>query len=148
MQTLEHVRASIKRWRSRARRAQTALDKLYRQEARLLRNPAVPPAEPAPVVEPVAPPPPVLSPGNTDYDALLAHVEDQLSIPPFLQRAPAGVARKSPLTPEGEAELVKAAEVKKTKARGRIAKLKAKQSGATRKMPLEGKAALAFIKGA
>lgn len=40
------------------------------------------------------------------------------------------------------------AERKRQKSLGRIARLKAQKSGATKKMPLEGKAALAAIRGA
>jgi hypothetical protein len=59
----------------------------------------------------------------------------ELPIPDFLQRD-----RK--VAEELKAEID---EQKKLKARGRIAKMKAKQAGDTRKMPLQGKAALAFI---
>jgi hypothetical protein len=53
---------------------------------------------------------------------------------------------RSPLTPEAEL-LAKAIEEKRlAKSRARIAKLKAKQRGDLRKMPLSGKAALAAIK--
>ena len=129
MQTLEQVRASIKRWRSRAKRAQTALDKLYRLEARMLRIPASPAALPPVVVA-------------TPADALLAHVEDQLGIPSFLQR---GLARKSPLSPAAVNVLEENEVVRKRKSAGRIAKMKAGQSGETKRMPLSGKAALAAI---
>jgi hypothetical protein len=60
-----------------------------------------------------------------------------LDIPDFLRR------QSSP-----EAEQIKAeqAAVKKAKAAGRIAKMKAKKSGETRKMPVSGKAALDLIR--
>jgi len=40
--TLEHVDQAIARWKSRLRRAMTALDKLEKQRKRMLRQPAKP----------------------------------------------------------------------------------------------------------
>lgn len=79
------------------------------------------------------------------------------AIPPFLDRktngvkpasadpkpeAAAPVAAARPFDPYAEQH----AELKREKAKGRIAKMKAKQSGDAAKMPLTGKAALAVIK--
>lgn len=80
------------------------------------------------------------------------------ALPPFLDRKVNGVkpANAEP-KPEATATAAPAerpfdpyakehAELKKAKAHGRIAKMKAKQSGDAAKMPLTGKAALAAIK--
>lgn len=84
-------------------------------------------------------------------------VGDGLGIPDFLKRQDAAAADAVkaeqadidiPVTmkPDAVEELrAELAERKKAKARGRIAKLKAKKSGDTKKMPLTGKAALALI---
>jgi len=77
--------------------------------------------------------------------------DDGLAIPEFLKR---GVAKEfDRLKEEKAAEQAVAdsiraeqAERKKLKARGRIATMKAKQSGATKRMPLTGKAALAALR--
>jgi hypothetical protein len=65
--------------------------------------------------------------------------KDDLGIPDFLRRS----------KPDPVAEQIKQeqAETKKIKAAGRIAKMKAKKSGETKKMPLTGKAAIAAIRG-
>jgi hypothetical protein len=89
-------------------------------------------AEPKPVARPVviAPPP---APA-----AIPAPVIDD-EIPGFLKRS----------RPDAVGQQI-AAEIEarhKAKSRGRIAKMKAKQSGETKKMPLEGKDALKAIFG-
>ena len=127
--TLEQVEASISRWQSRLRRAANALAKLEKQRKRLAAKPAK--TEPLAVtimkeiIEPPAPPKPV---GEIDT-----------SIPAFLQR-------KKP-DPVAEQIVAEQKDLKRRKAQGRIATMKAKKSGETRKMPLTGNAALAAIRG-
>jgi hypothetical protein len=121
--TLEHIDFSISRWKTRLKRAMTAIDKLEKQRKRLIKGATVPPPDLA-----IAPP-----------LAKAVVKEIDTSIPSFLRRSPDPVA---------EAIKAEQAETKRLKASGRIAKLKAKQSGETRKMPLTGKAALAAIRSA
>ena len=71
----------------------------------------------------------------------LAGSHDDLGIPDFLRRQ----GRTDADVAAAEAIKVEQAAVAKAKASGRIAKMKAKKSGETRKMPLTGKAALALI---
>ena len=80
--------------------------------------PATPPASPAP------------APGSLDSES---------GVPDFLRRSRPDAAALA-IAAENEAK-------RKAKSHGRIAKLKAQQSGETKKMPLEGKAALAKIMG-
>lgn len=130
---LDHNAAAIKRWRSRLKRAMTAIDKLERQRKRLeaaaakghakivrrqlrnLRNPTSRCAPPASASPP----------------------SDDLGIPSYLKR-----------TPDPVAEQIKSeqAATKQKKARGRIEKMKAKRRGDLSKMPLTGKAALDAIR--
>jgi len=124
--TIEHVEASLKRWRTRLNRAVTAINKLERQRKRLLAAPtkAKPPIKSVP-----------------ELAAEMVGVKpDDLSIPGFLQR--------KKLDPVAEQIAAEQAETKKLKARGRIEKMKAKRSGDLKKMPLSGKAALAAIDNA
>jgi hypothetical protein len=85
-------------------------------------------------VEPPAPTPapqaaaPVPAPASVDDD-----------MPDFLRRSKPDAV--------GEAIAAEQEARRKAKAHGRIATLKAKKSGATKQMPLEGKAALAAIRG-
>lgn len=65
------------------------------------------------------------------------------AIPAFLDRRKAGEAKDAARAAEIRAEQ---AERKKLKARGRIEKMKAKQAGDLKKMPLTGRAALDAIK--
>ena len=68
----------------------------------------------------------------------IAAPEIDTSIPAFLRRKPDPVA---------EQIAAEQKDLKRRKAQGRIATMKAKKSGETRKMPLTGKAALAAIRG-
>jgi hypothetical protein len=140
--TLEHIDYSISRWKTRLKRAMTAIDKLEKQRKRILKARAdlavAPPLAKAVRVSVPAHP-------TVDSETTLGAVpppsqakEVDTSIPSFLRRSPDPVA---------EAIKVEQAETKRLKAQGRIAKMKAKQSGETRKMPLTGKAALAAIRG-
>ena len=138
--TLEHIDTSLARWKTRLKRAMTALDKLEKQRKRIVKAQAdlatAPPLAKAVRVSVPAHP-------TVDSETTLGAVpptpkEVDTSIPSFLRRSP---------DPAAEAIKVEQAETKRLKAQGRIAKMKAKQSGETRKMPLTGKAALAVIRG-
>jgi hypothetical protein len=146
--TIEHLDASIARWKTRLKRAVTMIDKLEKQRKRVAKAAAAPPRKlPEPVADQIAgyhrdqseaerikrgalpsKPEPMPEPKP----------ERNLDIPAFLRRQ----------TPDPVAEQIKAeqAETKKKKARGRIEKMKAKQSGDTKKMPLTGRAALDAIR--
>ena len=138
--TLEHIDYSISRWKTRLKRAMTAIDKLEKQKKRLIKATAVRAFVPAyPTVDSettlgAVPPTPVMM---IETPAPPPMRGDD-GIPTFLRRSP------DPVT---EAIKVEQAETKRLKAQGRIAKMKAKQSGETKRMPLTGKAALAAIRG-
>lgn len=74
--------------------------------------------------------------------AEITAIEDQLEVPEFLRRS---IARGAPDI-EAAAQIKAEQEEKRlTKSRNRIATMKAKKAGDTKKMPLSGRAALAFI---
>jgi ribosomal 50S subunit-associated protein YjgA (DUF615 family) len=133
--TLEYVEASIARWQTRLRRAVRAVEKLEKQRKRLVKaqtDLAIAPAtatRPKPKPEPLA----------VTIMRELAEPAPALdtAIPSFLRRAP------DPVAAQLKAGI---AETKRLKAKGRIAKMKAKQSGETKRMPLTGKAALEAIR--
>jgi hypothetical protein len=162
-ETIAHLDASIARWKTRLKRSVTMIDKLEKKRRRLAAkalvanviDPLVEALKPESKVtastlvaavkghinrvkvtsEPVANPDNVkltFAPVKPDPDA-------NLDIPGFLRRQP---------EPSPEAEQIKAeqATVKKAKAAGRIAKMKAKKAGELKKMPLSGKAALDAIR--
>jgi hypothetical protein len=134
---LDHNAAAIKRWRSRLKRAMTAIDKLEKQRKRLEAKPQVPlelPGAARVAPEKLVPHRPAAHP----VEVSTSDVADDLAIPSFLQRK-----KLDPVAAEIVAEQ---AAIKKQKAQGRIAKMKAKQSGETKKMPLTGKAALEAIR--
>jgi hypothetical protein len=145
--TIEQIETSLTRWKTRLRRAMTMIDKLEKQRKRLVKATTVRASVPAhPTVDSEttlgALPPPVEvcdPPGTTQLKPVPAIVEVDTSIPSFLRR-----------TPDPVAEQIKAeqAETKRKKAAGRIATMKAKKAGETRKMPLTGRAALAAIRSA
>ena len=122
-----------KRWQTRARRAHTAIDKLMKQERYWERKISSAPA--ILVLNAPKDQTPIQSP-DVAQEAKPTTPAD-LSIPQFLQRRP--------LSPEAAEIATEIAEKKKAKARGRIEKMKAKKSGATKAMPLSGKAALDLI---
>jgi hypothetical protein len=144
--TLEHIDFSIGRWKTRLRRAMTAIDKLEKQRKRLVKAQASAPdlAIAPPLAKAILPVPVLLEkldqlapPKPAEWSAANP-IEDD--IPAFLRRQTSA----SPVAEQIKAEIE---EKKKLKARGRIATMKAKQSGETRKMPLTGKAALQAIRG-
>jgi hypothetical protein len=136
MNKLEANAIALKRWRTRLKRALTAIDKLERQRKRLetrARNDLA--------IAPVGSKPP--APKPLPVESLLDGLDklapaDDLAIPTFLQR------RK--LDPVAEQIKSEQEETKRKKAQGRIAKMKAKARGDLKKMPLTGKAALEAIR--
>ena len=169
--TIENTDAALKRWKTRLARAMTMIRKLEQQRTRLVKaeakRAAGKAAEPIPAAGHMAtlhdryaaPAKPAASPDagcgaavTTPWVEPAARVtsltlsglegpDANLDIPGFLRRqgpSPADVAAAEALKAEQ-------AELKTAKARGRIATMKAKKSGDTKKMPLTGKAALALI---
>jgi hypothetical protein len=159
---LEHNAAALKRWRSRLSRAIRMVDKLEKQRKRLEVAAANPP-KPIPASALVAAVKTVVRPRghfvltdpSTFGPAIQEAMQDQgvgqitapkpkpaddLAIPAFLQRK-----KLDPAAAEIKAEQDA---TKKLKAKGRIEKMKAKQRGDLKRMPLSGKAALAAIRGA
>jgi hypothetical protein len=122
--TLDQIEALIKRRQARIRRDANAITKLEAQRKRLLK------ARVVKVAAPVAEKP---------------RISEDLSIPTFLQRKRDGEERDKIAA---AAILAEQAERKRTKTRIRIEEMKAKQSGATRRMPLTGKEAMAAIAAA
>jgi hypothetical protein len=137
--TIEHLDASIGRWKTRLRRAVTMIDKLEKQRKRIAAKPPKPVAvkTPEPKPEPVAVT--IMRQAAPDPTPVKA-AEIDTGIPAFLQR--------KPLDPVAQQIADEQAETKKKKALGRIAKMKAKKSGETKKMPLTGRAALDAIRNA
>lgn len=137
---LQRVEASLVRWHRRLSRAANAVKKLDAQRRRLLVKKAEPAkALPAPKPLAIEAPKPKVS-DVTNIPVTEFPIPDVLEegIPSFLQRKPLDATAKTIVAEQ--------ADLKKRKARGRIAKLKATQSGETKKMPLTGKAALAHIR--
>lgn len=112
-------------------RLQTKLDELRKKAARRLTKRVA--RTPEPPLDPITQATLVTAPQREDDN-------DPLGIPEFLRR---GIAADNAV----RAEIEKSnAERKRVKSLVRIEKMKAKQSGETRKMPLSGKDALKFIK--
>ena len=153
--TLSHVETLIARNETRLKRTMTALDKLKKQRARLLKAaPTVPASTLVAAVKghiartvtvraslPAHPTVDSETTLGTGPSSKPTTDDDKLDIPGFLRRQGPSDADKA------AADKLKAeqAATKKAKAQGRIATMKAKKSGETRKMPLTGKAALALI---
>lgn len=131
---LQQLEVTIERWGRKleaadrtVQRSVRMITKLQRQRQRLQKAMAKPPAVKPTQVESVQPLP----------KAIIEEARataDEPAIPTFLQR---------PFNPY-EAEQ---REAKRAKSRVRIEKMKAGQSGDTKKMPLQGKEALAAIRG-
>jgi hypothetical protein len=134
--SIEHVSAAISRWQTRLRRAVTMIEKLEKQRKRIEKAAA---RKPLPVrFEPK----PALSEieiaalcGGERAAARLAEIDT--SIPAFLER--------KALDPVAEQIKAEQEATKRAKARGRIERMKAKQRGDLKKMPLTGRAALDAI---
>jgi hypothetical protein len=139
-QTIEQIEASIARWQTRLRRAVRAVEKLEAQKKRLVKRLANLPdlAIAPPLATAVMSHPPSLPINSPTGNVPSLNQPIDTSIPDFLQR--------KKLDPVAEQIAAEQQETKTAKARGRIAKMKAKQSGETRRMPLTGKAALAAIR--
>lgn len=143
--TIEHLDASINRWKSRLRRAVNMIDKLEKQRKRLavrVSVPAHPTVDSETTLGAMPPSLPMTSPTATipSPNVPTKPTEIDTDIPAFLRR-------QKPGTPIGEQIAAEQAATKKAKARGRIDKMKAKQRGDLKRMPLTGKAALAAIRG-
>jgi hypothetical protein len=150
--TIEHVNASIARWKTRLKRAINALDKLDRQKRRIEAKAGIAPTTKPMIVKVNAPqraatmigiaapdrPAPDPVPESVVAPVAPTMAAADLTIPDFLKRTKP--------TPEAAQILAEQAETKKLKARGRIEKMKAKKSGDTKRMPLTGKAAMDLIR--
>jgi hypothetical protein len=155
---LDHVNKAIARWETRLKRAVTTLDKLKKQRKRLERNPPTTAGQRAAIlaasVDGPAPERPrahavIADLGSTLGPAIREAAQDagMPDIPDFLRRDPAGeIKAAEQISQAAEAIRQERADIKRRKAAGRIAKMKAKKSGETRKMPLGGNAALEFIR--
>lgn len=142
--TIEKIDEALARWQTRLKRAVNTIERLQRQRKRIVAKetkawndlaiapPGAKAVKPRPVTEPA---PPMRSP-----EPPAATVpEIDTAIPAFLKRSDMDAADQI---------RQEQADTKRRKAQGRIATMKAKKSGETRKMPLTGKAALAAIRGA
>jgi hypothetical protein len=148
LKTLEQIDASLARWQTRLKRAVNAIEKLGKQRKRLLMKPhldrvkarATAANAPAPTPAPpdLAVAPPLAKAARGWSPERQTFVKEDTGIPAFLQRSKPDAV--------GEQIAKEIAERSKAKARGRIAKMKAKKSGETRKMPLTGRAALDAIR--
>lgn len=120
-------------------RLETKIKTLRRQITRYEKLAAKPQSEPKPQPAPAIEREPLPAALVAEFKA----ETDDLSIPGFLRR------NKEADKKDAEAAAAirqEQADRKKAKARGRIEKLKAKQRGDLKRMPLEGKAALAAIR--
>ena len=143
MQTIEQINAARKRWKSRLKRAINALDKLDRQEKRLQAKLRLSQKMVAEVFAEEKLAQPEWPAEGRAPSRSVKPVPDPDPIPDFLRREAEGRHRDQIAADTIRKEQ---AERKKLKAHNRIAEMKAKKSGATKRMPLEGKAALAAIK--
>lgn len=144
-ETIEHLDASIARWKTRLKRAMTMIDKLEKKRKRLAAKPAVArqlaKQEKVVVFEPEP-----IRPEPMHIEQHVVEIKQEpidTSIPAFLRR---GIAAQKAVD-EVIADQIREeqATTKKAKAQGRIAKMKAKKAGDLKKMPLSGKAALDHI---
>lgn len=152
---LDHIRTAKRRWQMRAKRAMTMLDKLDKQERRLVKLLLPTSKEIVAIARPRAhallAAPETLGPAIREaaQDAGLIP-QDDLSIPGYLRRD--GYRQASPIT-EHQLKLDADREEKRkaraaARAKARKSKRDAKLAGLDRKMPLTGKAALDYIKQA
>jgi hypothetical protein len=150
---LKKTQAAAKRWQTRMKRAANQLDKLLKQERRLVALlaalPTTPvaeqtepkvitPQDPARSVPSAQEPPPVV-PQNSGGSP---PTDDDGGIPAFLRRTPLSETAKQILREEA----ARKAERARMRAKAKAAAKKAALTGETRKMPLSGKAAAAFIR--
>jgi hypothetical protein len=142
--TITSIDTSLTRWKTRLKRAVTAIDKLEKQTKRLEKKASVPASTLVAAVK-----------GHIKRGGLFAKIVDE-SIIPHEPVKPGIVAecpdipdflrRQSQPDPVAEQIREEQAATKKAKARGRIEKMKAKKAGELKKMPLTGKAALDHIR--
>ena len=129
----------LQRWHTKVKKAidvlaksKTAIPRLEKQLERYDRQVAMnSPLEKAEPVEVEQPAPQVISG---------VQMMDDLKVPAFLDRNKTEEETKAEIAAEQAA-------TKSAKARGRVAKMLAKKSGETKRMPLSGKDALKFIDG-
>lgn len=145
---LEKINASIERWQRRLNRAVGAIKRLDAKRKRLNRKLL---EATLPTTEPVV----VVTVPATSHVAVTAAklVEAKPAVVADVSEdLPAFLDRRSPKSAEDQAVadkiLADRAEHKRQKDIGSKARRKAERSGATRKMPLQGAAALAAIRGA
>ncbi len=134
----EHVCASIKRWRSRLKRAMTMLDKLEKKQKRLERKLTQPEPMPAPPVPKV----------TTAYEIVEDDPADD-DIPGFLRVRTAEVqaeVRAAEVQAEVDAEKKRKADLAAKKRAIKQEHVQAELTGKRRRMPLTGKDALAAIR--
>jgi hypothetical protein len=165
--TIADLEADEKRWKTRMKRAFTALDRIDGQKRRLLAKIGAPPPKTKPMIANIKPQrhvtmigiaAPAVEPEVQDAVEIVAAVaDDGFDIPGFLRRAK-GTAADQEEAQQRKAEredadrkvadAIRAEQeaTKKAKAQGRIAKMKAKKAGDTKRMPLTGKAALDMIR--
>jgi CO dehydrogenase/acetyl-CoA synthase beta subunit len=144
--TIDSIDASLARWKTKLKRAITTIDKLEKQKKRLLKPRLVQQASKF-----VANVESVLRKAIETDTPVTPKVADKLKseaaaldIPEFLRHQSDPAAEQ--IKQEAEQIREEQAETKRKKARGRIEKLKAKQRGDLKKMPLSGKAALDHIR--
>ena len=143
-QKLQHVDESLARWHRRLNRAAGAIKKLEAKRRRLLAKPKVTETTDiswsemtgADLRRPRAHA--VIADLPNTLGPAIKEAGEDAGIPGFLKRTPTTDPVAQQIAGEIEAK-------KKAKAKGRIATMKAKLSGETRKMPLTGKAALEYI---
>jgi len=161
--TVEEIDAAIARWQTKLKRAVNTIDRLRKQRLRadkatLRKTLEAQLKEAKPKTESI--------PASTLVAAVKSHIARGLAAPekvmvtteewPAFEREKQKAAEIDTAIPDflqrdkKAAEEIKAgqAEISKRKAAGRIAKMKAKQRGDLKKMPLTGKAALAAIRDA
>ena len=127
--TLDDINGKIERWQRRLRRAATAIAKLEGRRKRLLKK-AMTATEAVTIQRQQLAPP-------------IKRLEDDASIPAFLARKIASAADDSAKA----AIIASRDERKRLKDAGAKARRKAERAGDTKRMPLQGKAALAAIRG-
>lgn len=153
--TIESIDASLKRWKTRLKRAVSTIDRLEKQRKRLEMKTRgehrdTSGRQGARPARPVSPPQAQAAEVEKRQDTIGRAAEprqatvkaeparDDLGIPEFLRRQ----------APDPAIEQIREeqAAIKTAKARGRIEKMKAKQRGDLKKMPLSGRAALDHIR--
>jgi hypothetical protein len=140
--TVEQIDERLARWGTKLKRAVNTIERLQKQRKRLGKKAAPTMAKAETIAEPVlrkiAGMPKPEGAALVTPDPVKA-VPD-LAIPAFLKRDTAADDAAAAAIKEEQAD------TKRRKARGRIDKMKAKQRGDLKKMPLSGRAALEAIR--